>query len=156
MLEDKINWPIISPQHMNFKTNQNTRIVIANFISKYATSPDPSIRKTVHNLRVLNMLLADNYVTLDSHMEQLNLDINRPLAPYTDTRLYLRVVNYGSAVMSLFESWAKENFLINMKAMFQPLSITNTARAELIKDFTRMCLKAKAKKTGPDQKKPRT
>ena len=141
---------------MNFKTNQNTRIVISNFIAKYATSPDPSIRKTVHNLRVLNMLLADNYVTLDSHMEQLNLDINRPLLPYIDTRLYLRVVNYGSAVMSLFETWAKESFLINMKAMFQPLSITNTARAELIKDFTRMCLRAKSKKTKPEQKKPRT
>ena len=141
---------------MNFKTNQNTRIVIANFISKYATSPDPSIRKTVHNLRVLNMLLADNYVTLDSHMEQLNLDINRPLAPYTDTRLYLRVVNYGSAVMSLFESWAKENFLMNMKAMFQPLALTNTARAELIKKFTKQCLKSKAKKSGYEPKKART
>ena len=141
---------------MNFKTNQNTRIVIANFIAKYATSPDPSIRKTVHNLRVLNMLLADNYITLDNHLEELNFDINKPLPPYIDTRLYLRVVNYGSGAISLFESWAKENFLINMKAMFQPLSLTNTARAELIKDFTKQCLKAKAKKSGPEKKKPRT
>jgi len=96
------------------------RIVIANFIAKYATSLDPSNQKMVHNLRIVNLLLANNYITLDSQMEQLNLDFNRPLLPYVDTRFYLWVVNYGSATIRLFESWAKENFLINMKAIFQP------------------------------------
>ena len=99
------------------------------------------------------MLLVDNYITLDSHMEELNLDINIPLLPYVDTRIYLWVVNYGSGAINLFESWAKEHFLINMKAMFQPLTLTNTARAELIKDFTKQCLKAK--RTKPEKKKPR-
>ena len=99
------------------------------------------------------MLLVDNYITIDSHMEELNLDINRLLLPYVDTSLYLRVVNYGSGAISLFESWAKEHFLINMKAMFQPLALTNTTRTELIKDFTKQCLKAK--RTKPKKKKPR-
>ena len=48
-------------------------------------------------------------------MEEINLDLNKPLQPYIDTRLYLRVVNHGSGAVSIFESWATENFLLDMK-----------------------------------------
>ena len=88
LLQKYINWPIISPEHLHFKNTSTTRIVINNFINKYATSPDPSIRKTVLNLWLLDILLVDNLITVDAHMEPLNVNPNAPLPPYTDSRLY--------------------------------------------------------------------
>jgi hypothetical protein len=128
MIRRRINWPIIAPEHLHFKNQSTTRIVINNFISHYATSPDPSLRKMVNNLRLLDILLVDSLVTLDSHMEPLNFNPNAPLPSYADTRLYLRAVTYGSGAASLFESWATDEFLIGMKELYRPVSITSRSR----------------------------
>ena len=128
------------------------RIVINNFISKYATSPDPSIRKTVLNLRLLDILLVDNLIMVDAHMEPLNVNPNAPLPPYTDNRLYIRAVTYGSDTTSLFESWATEQFLIGMKDLYKPVSITSRSRPEFLNQFIRTCLRQRKSKSPPTKK----
>ena len=152
LLHKYVNWPIISPEHLHFKNTSTTRIVINNFISKYATSPDPSIRKTVLNLRLLDILLVDNLITVDAHMEPLNVNPNAPLPPYTDNRLYIRAVTYGSGATSLFESWATEKFLIGMKDLYKPVSITSRSRPEFLNQFVRTCLRQKKTKSPPTKK----
>lgn len=76
LLHKYVNWPLIPPEHLHFKNHSTTRIVINCFISKFTTSPDPSICQTVNNLRLLDILLVDSLITLDSHMEPLNLNPN--------------------------------------------------------------------------------
>lgn len=82
------------------------------FITKYTSSPDPSLKKIVHILRILNVFLLNNTITLENHLDELKFDPNKPLIPYNDMRLYLRVVNYGFGAANKFESWATEEFLI--------------------------------------------
>ena len=126
--------------------------MLNNFINKYATSPDPSIRKTVLNLRLLDILLVDNLITVDAHMEPLNVNPNAPLPPYIDSRLYIRAVTYGSGATSLFESWATEKFLIGMKDLYKPVSITSRSRPEFLNQFVRTCLRQKKTKSSPTMK----
>ena len=152
LLQKYVNWPIISPEHLNFKNQSTTRIVINNFISKFATSPDPSIRKTVQNLRLLDILLVDSLISIDAQMDELNLNPNIQLPPYCDTRLYLRVVTYGAGAVSLFESWASERFLLGMKDLYKPVSITSRSRPEFLHTFSKMCLRLKRTKSPPPKK----
>ena len=126
--------------------------MISNFISKFATSPDPSIRKTVLNLRLLNILLVDNLIMIDAHMEPLNVNPNASLPPYIDSRLYIRAVTYGSGATSLFESWATEKFLLRMKDPYKPVSITSRSWLEFLNQFVRMCLRQKKSKSPPTKK----
>jgi hypothetical protein len=154
MLQRYVNWPIIDPEHLSFASQTSTRVVLANFIAKYASSPDPSLKKTVHSLRILSTLLTDNTITIDSHMDELNFDPNEPLPPYTDTRLYMRVVNYGSGAVSIFESWATEHFLMGMKQLFQPINVMNRTRAEHMREFNKFCLKEKAQAQKSKHEKP--
>ena len=137
------NWPIIPSFHLNFNNKKNTLIIFSLFISRFATSPDPVIRRTVQNLRLLETLLSDKYVEIDNHLEELNLNPNEPLQPGVDTRLYLRACNYGSGAISLFESWHEECFLRGMKSIYRTQAFTNTARAEFIHQFHRQCLNQK-------------
>jgi hypothetical protein len=113
------------------------------FISKFATSPDPILRKTVQNLRLLEVLLNDKFVDIDSHLGELNLDPNDLLEPGVDTRLYLRACNYGGGAITMFESWQEENFLKGIKTLYRPQNFISTARAEFINQFTKQCLKEK-------------
>ena len=152
LLHKYVNWPIISPEHLHFKNQSTTRIVINNFISKFATSPDPSIWKTMLNLRLLDILLVDSLITVDAHMDALNLNPNAQLPPYCDTRLYLRAVTYGAGAVSLFESWASERFLLGMKDLYKPVSITSRSRPKFLHAFTKMCLRQKKTKSPPPKK----
>ena len=76
-------------------------------------------------------------------MEPLNVNPNAPLPPYVDSRLYIRAVTYGSGATSLFESWATEKFLIGMKDLYKPVSITSRSRPEFLHQFVRTCLRDK-------------
>ena len=80
-----LNWPIIHLFHLNFSHKKNTLIVFSQFISKYVTSPDPILRKTMNNLRLLEILLMDKYIEIDSHLGEINFDPNEPLDPGIDT-----------------------------------------------------------------------
>jgi len=115
-----IYWPIIHPFHLTFSHRKNTLIVIFQFITKYATSPDPILRKIVNNLGLLEILLMDKYVEIDSDLGDINFDPNKPLPPNVVTRLYLRACHYGVNAISLFETWYEENLLQRIKSIFRP------------------------------------
>ena len=134
---------MIDPEHLSFDSQTNTLFALQNFFSKYASSPDPSLKTIVHNLRILNVLLTGNSITLDNHMGDINLDPNEALPPYTGTRLYLRVFNYGLGAVSIFESWATKSFLFGMKNLFKPISVLNKVRANHMQEFNKVCLKEK-------------
>lgn len=59
------------------------------FIAKYVTFPYPSIQKAMNNLHLLDILLVDSHINLDSHLEPLNFNPNKLLPMYIDIRLYL-------------------------------------------------------------------
>ena len=143
LLQNHVNWPLIDPEHLSFDIQANTLVALQNFISTYASSPDPSLKKTIHNLRILNVLLMGNSITLDSHMGDINFDPNEALPPYTDTQLYLWVVNYGSGAISIFESWATKSFLFEMKNLFKPISVLNRVRVDHMREFNKFYLKEK-------------
>jgi hypothetical protein len=138
-----LNWPIIPSFHLNFTNKKNTLIVFSLFISKFSTSPDPIVRKTVLNLRLLETLFNDKFIDIDNHLEEINFNPNDPLPTGMDTRLYLRACNYGAGAISLFESWQEECFLKGIKPLYRPQAFTNTARAEFIHQFQRQCLNQK-------------
>ena len=85
-------------------------------------------------------------------MEPLNVNPNAPLPPYTDNRLYIRAVTYGSGATSLFESCATKNFLIGMKDLYKPVFITSKLRPEFLNQFVRTCLRQKKTKSPPTKK----
>jgi len=103
-------------------------------------------------LRLLDILLVDSLISIDAHMDELNLNPNTQLTPYCDTRLYLRAVTYGAGAVSLFESWASEQFLLGMKDLYKPVSITSRSRPEFLHTFSKMCLRLRRAKSPPPKK----
>jgi len=75
------------------------RIIVAQFISKYVTSPNPSIHK-MNNLQSLDLLLMDPYEDIDSHMDEINFNHNKVMLTFMETHLYIRALNYGSDAIS--------------------------------------------------------
>lgn len=138
-----INQPNIHSEYLNFNCKKNTQIVVAQFISKYATSADSSICNIINNLRLLDLMFMDMYTDIDNHMDEINFDPNEALRTYMDTRLYIRTIKYDSRAITLFKFRVEESFLIGMKPLYRTIAITSLARAKCVHQFTMMCLKQK-------------
>lgn len=71
-------------------------------------------------------------------MGESNLNPNIILLAYTNTQLYLQVVNYGPATVNMIETW----------------TMTSISKVELVCNFIKQSIKANHAKNILDRKKP--